>query len=155
MSRESHLCQSKKFSQYMYTEEYLFWIYKIIFNAPHAYLLLPYSPQILQGHCPLVLTPSPGLSLSYQYMKFPLPIGSLYVNAISGGSTLGRRGERRGAEWGPLLPQGRRHGRDLLAPRDQVSNRLNERFSLHYIILHIWSRAKMVQLQCDHDGCAS
>ena len=50
---KSHLWQSKKISQYMYTEKYSF-ISKLIFNAPHAYLLLPYSQQILQGHCPLV-----------------------------------------------------------------------------------------------------
>ena len=42
----------------MYTEKDSFWICKLIFSAPHAYLLLPYSPQILQGHCPLVLPPS-------------------------------------------------------------------------------------------------
>ena len=46
---ESHLWQIKNFSQYR--------ICKLIFNAPHAYILLPYSPQILQGHCPLVWPP--------------------------------------------------------------------------------------------------
>ena len=39
----------------MYTERYSF--YKLIFTAPCAYFLLPCSPQILQGQCPLVLIP--------------------------------------------------------------------------------------------------
>ena len=30
------------------------YICKLISNAPYAYILLPCSPQILQGHCPLV-----------------------------------------------------------------------------------------------------
>ena len=28
--------------------------HKVYSLAPHAYLLLPCSPQVLQGHCPLV-----------------------------------------------------------------------------------------------------
>ena len=39
----------------MYIEKYSFWICKLIFNASHAYLLLPH---ILEGHCPLDMVQS-------------------------------------------------------------------------------------------------